>query len=70
MTIEQTIEIPASRRITIDVPREIPAGRAVLAFRPAEETASSETIASADEALASARGILTKHLPAFIELAK
>jgi len=26
MTIEQTIEIPASRRITLDVPPEIPTG--------------------------------------------
>jgi hypothetical protein len=24
MTIEQTVEVPASRRLTIDVPREIP----------------------------------------------
>ncbi|GHV14816.1 hypothetical protein FACS189491_11530 [Spirochaetia bacterium] len=27
MTIEQTVEIPVSHRLTIDVPREIPAGR-------------------------------------------
>ena len=26
MTIEQTVEIPPSHRITIDVPREVPAG--------------------------------------------
>ena len=37
MTIEQTVEIPASHRLTIDVPREIPAGRAILAFTPAKE---------------------------------
>jgi hypothetical protein len=35
MTIEQTVEIPASHRLTIEVPREIPAGRAILAFTPA-----------------------------------
>ena len=35
MIIEQTVEIPASHRITIDVPHEIPAGPAILAFRPA-----------------------------------
>ena len=35
MTIEQTVEIPANHRLTLDVPREIPAGRAVLAFTPA-----------------------------------
>jgi hypothetical protein len=34
MTIQQTVDIPASHRLTIDVPREIPAGRAVLAFTP------------------------------------
>jgi hypothetical protein len=27
MTITQTVEIPASHRLTIDIPREIPAGR-------------------------------------------
>ena len=34
MTIEQIVEIPASHRLTIDVPREVPAGRARLAFTP------------------------------------
>jgi hypothetical protein len=38
MTIEQTVEIPADHRLTIEVPLEIPAGRAVLAFTPAGET--------------------------------
>ena len=32
MTIEQTVEIPADRRLVLEVPPEIPAGRAVLAF--------------------------------------
>jgi hypothetical protein len=35
MSVTQTVEIPASRRLTIDVPREIPVGRAVLVFTPA-----------------------------------
>jgi hypothetical protein len=35
MTIEQTVEIPADHRLTIEVPREIPAGRAIIAFTPA-----------------------------------
>jgi hypothetical protein len=35
MTIEQTVEIPADHRLTIEVPPEIPAGRAILAFTPA-----------------------------------
>jgi hypothetical protein len=34
MSITQTVEIPASRRRTIDVPPEVPAGRAVLTFTP------------------------------------
>ena len=28
MTIEQTVEIPASRRLTLEIPEEVPAGRA------------------------------------------
>ena len=35
MMIEQTVEVPINHRLTIDVPREIPAGPIVLAFRPA-----------------------------------
>jgi hypothetical protein len=39
MTIQQIIDIPDSHRLTIDVPREIPAGRAVLTFTPEEQSA-------------------------------
>ena len=34
MTVTQTIEIPANRRLNIEVPREIPIGRTILAFTP------------------------------------
>jgi hypothetical protein len=34
MTIEQTIEVPASRRIVLDVPPQIPAGKTIIAFTP------------------------------------
>jgi hypothetical protein len=34
MVIEQIVEIPADRWITLEVPREIPAGRVVLTFTP------------------------------------
>jgi Zn-dependent alcohol dehydrogenase len=34
MTITQTVEIPANRRITIEVPQEIPTGRVILSFTP------------------------------------
>jgi hypothetical protein len=43
MTIEQTVDISANRRLTIDVPPEIPSGRVVLAFTPASpEQAEAE----------------------------
>jgi hypothetical protein len=35
LTIRQTVEIPADHRLTLEVPSEIPAGRAILAFTPA-----------------------------------
>ncbi|GHV47225.1 hypothetical protein AGMMS49546_36610 [Spirochaetia bacterium] len=37
MTFEQTVEIPASHRLRLDleVPPEIPAGKAILTFTPA-----------------------------------
>jgi hypothetical protein len=35
MTIEQTVEIPVDHLLTIEVPREIPPGKAILAFTPA-----------------------------------
>jgi len=40
MTITQTIDIPADRRITLDVPREVPTGRTIIAFTPTAETES------------------------------
>ena len=41
MTITQTVDVPASRRLTIDVPAEIPVGRTILSFTPA--SAGEET---------------------------
>ena len=38
MNITQTVDIPASHRLTIKVPREVPEGRAVLVFKPVTET--------------------------------
>ena len=34
MSITQTVEITASRRITVDVPQEIPLGKTILTFTP------------------------------------
>ena len=38
MSVTQTVEVPASHRLTIDVPREIPTGKTVLIFKPVAET--------------------------------
>ena len=43
MTITQTVEVPDSHRLVIDVPREIPAGRAVLVFKPVTEASACMT---------------------------
>jgi hypothetical protein len=34
MSVTQTVEIPASHRLTIDVPREVPEGPVILTFTP------------------------------------
>jgi hypothetical protein len=34
MSITQTVEVPASHRLTVDVPREVPAGPVILTFTP------------------------------------
>ena len=46
MTITQTVEIPASHKLTIDVPSEVPTGRVVLTFTPASTDRKS---ANADD---------------------
>ena len=40
MTITQTVEIPDNRQLTIEIPREIPVGRAVLTFTLSPEAAA------------------------------
>ncbi|MCL2762607.1 MAG: hypothetical protein FWD36_05300 [Treponema sp.] len=40
MTITQTVEIPSNRRITLEVPREIPTGSVILSFTPAKPAES------------------------------
>jgi len=44
MSITQTVEIPVDHRLTIDVPREVPAGKVILTFTPARTY--SEPLAS------------------------
>lgn len=49
MTIEQTIEIPASRRIYIDLPPQIPLGTARIAINIQECPCVDEIEAFSDE---------------------
>jgi hypothetical protein len=42
MTITQTVDIPADHRITLEVPREVPPGRTILAFTPAPDRGVSD----------------------------
>jgi hypothetical protein len=44
MSVTQTVEIPASHRLTIEVPREVPSGRAVLAFFPVANAYKTESL--------------------------
>jgi hypothetical protein len=66
MTIEQTIEVPANRRITLEVPPQIPLGKVILAFTPAldnecplcakSHTPNAETAAAIREGRAMLKG--------------
>jgi len=40
MTVTQTVEVPSNRRITLDVPQEIPTGAVILSFTPVKTTES------------------------------
>jgi len=51
MTVTQTVEIPASHRLVIDVPREVPAGSTVLAFTPAKKPVVGKTNRTLADAL-------------------
>ena len=51
MAITQTVEIPPSRRLTINVPREVPEGRVILTFTPApSQTAAVPADAAQEDA--------------------
>ena len=49
MIVTQTVEVPASHRLIIDVPREIPAGPVILTFTP--KTAESSPDITAQKAM-------------------
>ena len=69
MTITQTVEIPADRRIT--VPREVPTGAVILTFTPVAKTEPITFVdASTNDVLTAGDAIIDKHLNAFKALAK
>jgi len=41
MSVTQTVDIPVNHRLTIDVPREVPAGQTILTFTPAADRKSA-----------------------------
>ena len=56
MTIEQTIEIPVSRRIFLDLPLDLPVGKAKVTVTPQIEKPTTDPY----EAITSLRGIAKK----------
>ena len=40
MVMRQMVEIPSSRRLTLEIPPEIPVGRGILTFTPETEPAA------------------------------
>ncbi|WP_010253685.1 hypothetical protein [Treponema primitia] len=48
MSIQKTIENPASYRITVDVPREMPVGPIILTFAPAPAASQKPIIPGED----------------------
>jgi len=56
MTIEQTIEVPASRRIFLDLPPELSAGKVKVTVTPQKEKPSANVY----EAATKLRGLAKK----------
>ena len=42
MSYTQTVEIPANRQLTINVPREVPTGPVILTYTPTKEKSLKE----------------------------
>jgi ribosomal protein S5 len=62
MSVTQTVEIPASHKLTIDVPREVPAGPAVIVLKPAAEPTgmTGKTVQEAMEAIERCSGLAVR----------
>jgi hypothetical protein len=66
MNVSITVEIPESHRLTIDVPPEVPAGRAKIIYSPITETEAVEFAdTSVEEVMTAGSEILDKHISAF-----
>ena len=51
MAIEQIIEVPANRRITLEVPPQVPVGPVILTFTPARVVIQKKEPHTIEEAL-------------------
>ena len=73
MVVEQIIEIPENRRVTLDLPQNMPVGKARISIFPvseAKKVVGEFEEDSFDEAIAAADKIIEKHIEAFKALAK
>ena len=46
MTMTQTVEVPASHRLTIDVPRDVPTGKVLVSVTPLAESSKDISLLS------------------------
>jgi len=58
MSITQTVEVPISHRLIIDVPREIPTGKTIITFTPASDR-NADTVKSNRKPISRYFGILS-----------
>lgn len=49
MIVTQTVDIPENRRITLEVPSQLPVGKTILIFKPAAEAPLAMTAQEAKE---------------------
>ena len=75
MLVEQIIDIPESRRVTLDLPQNLPVGKARISVFPVPEMKGTPVTgefeeASFEEAMAIGNKIIAKHIEAFKALAK
>jgi len=71
MTITQTVDIPANRRVTIEIPREAPTGKAnvIIQFPVLNEKTVYSTLSN-EVAISMTGEVIGKYRPALEDLAK